>query len=162
MIMTPTIAEIELAIHEKARLFKIDPNLLKAICQVESSLDPFAMRFEKNYIYLHEVREWSKKFNVSNETEGALQKFSYGLGQVMGAVAREYGYDEPLALLCADWKQALHFSAQHFAKFLKRYKKTDDAIAAYNAGAPRKTDGFYKNQPYVDKVLRAYKKIMSV
>lgn len=146
--------EVLKIIEAEANAQGIEPALLKAICSVESSFNPWAMRFEKNYIYLYEVRDHAKKHGVTTDTESAFQKFSLGLGQVMFAVCREYGYSEPFPLLAADFKLSLHYAAKHLKKFLSRYKTLEDAISSYNQGSPRKVDGvFYKNQTYVDKVL---------
>lgn len=147
------------AIHNAAKAQGIDPLLFEAICRIESSLDPYAVRFEKDYLYLFEVRENAARYRLSIETEGALQKFSYGLAQIMGAVCREYGYKSSLVHLATDWQSSLKYSAKHLAKFLKKYPLTSDAIASYNAGSPRRKNGFYVNQSYVDKVLAAYEKL---
>jgi soluble lytic murein transglycosylase-like protein len=149
--------EIVKAIQDAATQAKIDGRLLQAICTVESSLNPRAIRFEPNYAWVYQTAQFAKKLNISQDTESACQRFSYGLGQVMGAVAREYGFKEHLMELFADTNQSVIYSAMHLAKFLKGKPKIEDAVACYNAGSVRRTEsGLYVNQAYVDKVMREY------
>lgn len=140
---------------------KIDPVFFQAICTVESSLDPFAMRYEPAWRYFYFPKEIAGRLNITEETEKQLQKFSYGLAQIMGAVAREHGYQGPLAGLMADPALCLRLSAKHLKKFLVQYGgQESEAAAAYNAGAARKTKGgMFINQQYVDKVDRELRKL---
>lgn len=148
------------AIQAEASLQGIDWKLVQAICQKESSLNTQAVRFEPQYKYVYKVDELAKKLRITSATEEATQKFSYGLGQIMGAVCREYGYSEPLMLLLSDWRVALSYSVKHLVNYSKKYKTTSDVIAAYNAGSPRRTEaGLYVNQSYVDSVLKNYQAI---
>jgi soluble lytic murein transglycosylase-like protein len=49
----------------------------------------------------------------------------------------------------------LRYGIRHLLKFYTKYGDWPDALAAYNAGSPRKAaDGKYLNQSYVDKVLK--------
>jgi hypothetical protein len=155
--------EIIEAIEATAKEQKIDPKLLQAICTVESSLKTNLVRFEPAYSYLFQTSTFATKLLISQDTEAACQKFSYGLGQVMGAVCREYGYKENLMSLVTDWKTALKFSAMHLAKYLKNRPNVQDAIASYNAGSVRKTpDNIYVNQAYVNKVMHEFEMLKSV
>jgi soluble lytic murein transglycosylase-like protein len=155
--------EIIDAIQSIAKEQKINPKLFQAICTVESSLKTNLVRFESGYSYLYQTSTWATKLLISQETEAACQKFSYGLGQVMGAVCREYGYKENLMNLATDWKTALKYSAIHLAKYLKNRPNTQDAIASYNAGSVRKTpDNFYLNQGYVNKVMHEFEMLSAV
>ena len=72
--------------------------------------------------------------------------------QVMGSVAREHHFAGPLQRLCEP-EIGIRYGCKHLAKFVGRYSQLNDAIAAYNAGAPVKgMDGLYKNNQYVVKV----------
>ena len=153
-------AEIVAMIQKVAKLEGIDVELLQAICTTESSLVFDAVRFEKNYRWLHFPKKWTERMQsklpgYSQDTEEALQKTSVGVGQVMGAVCREYGYEENLALLVAMPETALSYAARHLKKQLVRFKTESDAIASYNAGhAAKDAGGKYANQNYVDKVRK--------
>jgi hypothetical protein len=152
--------EIIEAIQAIAKEQKIDPKLLQAICTVESSLKTNLVRFEPSYSYLFQTSTWATKLLISQDTEAACQRFSYGLGQVMGAVCREYGYKDNLMNLVTDWKSALKYSAMHLAKLSKNRPNLQDAIASYNAGTVKKTaDNLYMNQSYVNKVMRELENI---
>lgn len=78
----------------------------------------------------------------------------------MGANARWMGFSGPLTHLL-DPKQNLEISCKFFSTVvLKKNPKLEDAIAAYNAGSPRrKADGTYRNQQYVDKVLKTMERL---
>lgn len=145
--------------------------LISAITQVECGGDIFAARVENGYSYLWDVRmdkprrcEGIYRPNdflgiantTSHQTEFIQQRTSWGPMQVMGAVAREYGFKGSFAALCGEL--GMKYGALHLMRLKKRLIKKgldreDDLIAAYNAGwARRGEDGAYLNQRYVDKV----------
>lgn len=121
---------------------------VKAIVSVESSFRTDAMRFEKGY-------RWLVGGKLSLLEEDA-QKTSWGLMQVMGAVARGYGFQGDLRQLLRP-AVGLEYGCRHLAYYFKKYGNWCDAISSYNQGSPRRTDeGRYQNQAYVDKVLREW------
>lgn len=126
--------------------------LVYAICQVESSLNPSAIRHEPRYRWLVGDNE------TLSPTERQDQMTSWGLMQVMGAVARELGHTGPLSDLL-DPPTGLFYGCLHLRRFRAKYDIWPDVIAAYNAGSPRRVAGQigpYVNQSYVDKVLAAW------
>jgi len=148
--------------------------LVDAIIQVESGGDVYASRYEPHYQYLWDVRAnapfrargrslppgfKSPRF-VSSNTEFVQQKHSWGPMQVMGAVAREYGFKGRLTELCGE--RGLHYGLTHLQALSRRLVRAglesqDDLIAAYNGGWARRNEssGAYLNQGYVDKVNAA-------
>jgi soluble lytic murein transglycosylase-like protein len=150
--------EINKLIDENAKLFDLDTNLLLAIIKIESNFDAKAMRYEKKYRYLVNPQRFAIRFNITTETETELQKFSYGLMQIMGAVAREHEF--PLRLTdLLDPINNLMYGCMHLAKFKKKYEQMTDYVSAYNQGSPRKDkQGLYINQNYVTKVMNEYQK----
>lgn len=118
-----------------------------AFCQAESSFRPCAIKWEPQYKWL--VGE--KATMPIAERFG--QMHSWGLMQVMGGVAREHGFDGPFTELW-DPMIGLRYGMKHLRKYWARYENWPDTIAAYNAGSPRRVDGKYVNQSYVDKVLK--------
>lgn len=122
--------------------------LLKAITKVESSGNPWAMCFEPAYNYLVGAPR-------IGTTEHAAQKTSYGVCQVMGAVARELGFKGAYLTELCDPEVGLDLGAKHLAKYFNRYNVWEMAVASYNAGAPRRGPSGYLNQGYVDKVRTA-------
>jgi hypothetical protein len=122
------------------------------MCKVESSLNPWAVRFEPGYKWFYEPVKFAEWSRISVDTERALQAMSYGLMQVMGAVCREYGYRGDLIRIASDAEQSLTFACKHLRKLTMRFGEVE-CIPAYNAGSPRKTPGgLWVNQGYVDKV----------
>lgn len=160
--------EIKALIKKVALSEGIDEALLLAICTVESSLNPLAVKFEPAYKWVESPREWASQIRVkipgySVETEEALQRFSYGLGQIMGGVMRQYGYQGLLQNCMDNPETPLIYAAKHLKNFLRRYSVEVEAIAAYNAGSPRKTPGgLFINQTYVDKVDKELRKLRAL
>lgn len=127
-------------------------NLLGAIIQTESSNNRYACRFEPHYKWLYRTKDNARDNGLTEATETVMQMTSYGLCQIMGAVARELGIKGSLFQLL-DEKTNLQYAAKLLKRLAMKYKERDDIIAAYNAGSPIKgLNGVYRNQPYVDKV----------
>lgn len=130
----------------------VPANLLGAIIQTESSNNKWAVRFEPHYKWLFKTKDHARDNGITEATETVFQMTSFGLCQVMGAVARELGLKGPIFQLC-DEKTNLQYAAKLLKRLASRYKERDDIIAAYNAGSPIKgLNGAYRNQSYVDKV----------
>jgi len=126
--------------------------LVYAICQVESSLNPTATRYEPHFRWLVGDND------AMSPKERHDQMTSWGLMQVMGAVARELGHIGPLDDLLHP-PTGLFYGCLHLRRFRAKYDLWPDVIAAYNAGSPRRVAGQvgpYVNQLYVDKVLAAW------
>lgn len=145
-------AELTTLIKAAASRRSLPWELVYAICQVESSLNPSAIRHEPRYRWLVGDNE------TMSPTERQDQMTSWGLMQVMGAVARELGHTGPLSDLL-DPPTGLFYGCLHLRRFRAKYDIWPDVIAAYNAGSPRRVAGPigpYVNQSYVDKVLAAW------
>jgi len=145
-------AELTTLIKSAASRRSLPWELVYAICQVESSLNPSAIRHEPRYRWLVGDNE------TLSPTERQDQMTSWGLMQVMGAVARELGHTGPLSDLL-DPPTGLFYGCLHLRRFRAKYDIWPDVIAAYNAGSPRRVAGQigpYVNQSYVDKVLAAW------
>lgn len=157
--------EIVSLIREVASEVGIDGDLLVAICTVESSLEPLAIRFEPAFRWTFEPRAWASKIGAeipgySVETETMLQSCSYGLAQIMGSVMREAGFKGTLQTVIVEPRVPLTYGARHLKKYLQKYGEEEKAVAAYNAGSVRLTPGKnYVNQRYVDKVYSELRKI---
>lgn len=136
--------------------------LLKAICKAESNINPNATRLDPGWSRFTDAEKTSelcKKTSTTLATERAHQATAWGLMQVMGAHAREMGFEGSLPALCMP-EIGLFYGAQRLKKFLNRYS-LEDAISAYQAGIPVVLNHQYKNQDYVDDVLR-YSKLFDV
>ena len=136
-----------------AKRHNLDYKWVLAIVQVESAGVPARMKYEPDYKWLHKPEFYAKRLGIDVPTETQLQKFSYGLMQVMGGVAREWGYGDSLALL-VDPFRSLEYGCRHLASKRHKYPTGRDWIASYNSGSPRKRpDGSYANENYVKKVV---------
>jgi soluble lytic murein transglycosylase-like protein len=130
----------------------VSTDLVMAIIMTESAGNTFAVRYEPGWKYFVEPNNWALKLRITYDTERILQACSWGLMQIMGSVAREMLFDGELPKLCQE-DVGLTFGVRKLKTLVKKYPKTNDVIAAYNAGTPRiKPDGKYANQVYVDKV----------
>lgn len=139
-------------IEDVADAENVPANLLAAIVQTESSNNRYAVRFEPHYKYLFKTKENAAANGITEATETVFQMTSFGLCQLMGAVARELGLKGTVFQLL-DEQTNLTYAAKLIKRLANRFKERNDIIAAYNAGTPVKTmNGLYKNQSYVDKV----------
>lgn len=135
-----------------AKVNGIEFRLLDSIIITESHYDQWAMRYERHFKTSDDVPVFARKNGITRATETELEKFSWGLGQVMGGTARWLGYTGPLPLLCMP-EQNLLVMVKLIKKLQSRYDTEDEVIAAYNAGSARyEDDGSFRNQAYVDKV----------
>jgi hypothetical protein len=136
----------------------LDTNLLTAIIQVESSFNPWAMRFEPASRTLVTPSQFAKLLGITTATEETAQKSSWGLGQVMGSTARWLGFHGSIPQLC-DPETGIYWACEYFQKNCLKNKGLSAQIASYNAGSVRRNqDGTIMNQAYVDRVLGVYER----
>lgn len=140
---------------ETAKKFDLPPELVAAIIMTESDGIPTATRFEPGFLkrYILQIPGLSTEVRRARST-------SWGLMQVMGEVARGYGYKGLYKDLCRP-ELGLYYGCLHLSNLKARYFDKWDwpgVIAAYNAGSPRTKDGKFVNQDYVNKVYRYWRK----
>lgn len=146
-------------IRDTCESMRLDPWIIGALIKAESNGNQFACRFEPAWRYHWNVDHFAEKAGSSHQTETMCQATSWGYMQIMGTVAREQGYFDFLPGLC-DEAVNIHHGCKHFRKRLEQSDKIEDAVAMYNAGKVRLTEGgLYRNQSYVDKVMRHYRQI---
>ena len=159
--------------------------LVEAIVAVESGGNPHAWRAEPHYRYFwdcgkHCPFRYLNKAEVdsacapedfdyyedfgSRDTEWYGQQASWGPMLVMGAVARERGFDGWFTELCSS-DEGIYWGCRHLQCLVNHYYDGDGwpgVISAYNQGSPRKDDsGRFCNQGYVDMVLAQYQAIVA-
>jgi hypothetical protein len=125
--------------------------------EVESGGNPQAMRYEPGYKYIYKPEDFARAHKVTLATEIELQKFSYGVLQIMGATARELGFKARMTNLL-DGLAGFSWGVLYFARLRHQYTDVEaDAVSAYNQGSPRRQfmTNKYRNQEYVDKVYAA-------
>lgn len=142
----------------------IPQELVEAIIQVESGGDQHAMRFEPGFLtrYLLNKDGTPKPVETfgacSADTERIARATSWGPMQVMGQVAREYGYEKPfLSELCGP--DGVEVGKKVLLRLKGRFLDTHGwqaVVAAYNGG-PGAVQGVneFTNHGYVVKVLQA-------
>jgi hypothetical protein len=147
-----------IAVYHSAEKHDLNTELVAAIIMTESSGKPKAFRYEHHYKWLYKVSENAKRLQISVDVEEYYQKCSWGPMQVMGAVAREFGFVGGLQDLL-DSPLGIEYGCRKLAWCLDKYNGDwNDAAAAYNAGSVRRvkipdSDSYeYKNQEYVDRV----------
>lgn len=147
----------------------VNPRLAAAVCDVESSRNPWAYNPEPRYRYLWDVvtrapfraltdseqtseippLDFPSPLGAPRDAEWWGQQASWGLMQVMGAVARERGFLGTFLPELCNPETGLLYGCLHLAAQCRRYPAFADALAAYNAGRPGTTAGV----AYAEKVL---------
>ena len=124
-------AELIQLARDTAKAHNLFPEIVCAIAEQESSWAPFAMRYEPAF-YEHYIMPLVNKGEVKRETEARARAVSWGLGQVMGQLARELGFKgkflselcDPLVgleYLCRALNQKLGFASGNMEKALLFY-----------------------------------------
>lgn len=150
--MTPLIVSL---IQAAAATAGLDVAFVGAIIRVESSGEPFSWKPEPRYSYLWDVAR-KRPFRAlmsdeigsasappdfpslagSRDQEWTGQRSSWGLCQVMGAVAREEGFTAPYLTELVDPAANLTVGCRHIRSLVAWAGPNNltQAAAAYNAG----------------------------
>ncbi len=108
-------------IKKIAKKYNIDYRLVCAVCIVESGVNTYANRFEPNWKWFVNPNKWSKVFHVTKRTHMINQAMSFGLMQVMGAVALELGIQQNIPSL-VDPKIGIEFGTKKLAQLIYKYQ----------------------------------------
>lgn len=112
-----------------AKRHNLDPAIFCGQCERESSWNPRAVRYEPAFRDRY-VRPLHLEL-----TEEIARSQSYGLGQVMGEVAHEMGFQGQYAALC-DPALGLEWQARVLAhKIAVNNGSVEKGLEAYNGGA---------------------------
>lgn len=141
-------------VEKTAQTFGLDPNVVQAVCLVESS--------GKTHAYRHEPAFWTKYLAPKAEWKTGNPdrvSSSYGLMQIMFPVACELGYgDKPEGLFVPE--VGLYWGCKKLKALLTWANgNLDQALAAYNGGKGGNARPPYRNSAYVAKVKRALARI---
>jgi len=124
---------IDLARHIAAD-HALDPQLVCAVIEQESAWNTWAVRYEPGFLSRYVAPLYTA--GKLSATEAYTRAMSWGLMQVMGQVAREFGFRETsLSELC-DAPTGIEFGCRVLAARLKRAKgDVPAALLAWNGGA---------------------------
>lgn len=131
---------IQLAKHA-AEKYGLDPALVCALCHHESAnWNRWAVRYEPAF-----YNRYVKDMKLS-ETEKTMRSTSFGLCQVMGQVAREYGFAGDYLTELLDPEMNLKYGCLKLQRCMERtHQDRKAALLQYNGGG---------DPNYADKVLR--------
>jgi soluble lytic murein transglycosylase-like protein len=121
--------------HAAALAQSLEPELVCAIVEQESSWNRWALRYEPAF-YARYIEPQFVSGAISDEGEARARAFSWGLMQVMGQVAREHGFTgASLAALC-DPATCLAIGCRTFAaKIAAAEGNVTRALLLWNGGA---------------------------
>lgn len=131
-------------IKEAERQTDVNGRLILAVIMQESLGNPFAFRFEPKFFdkYL-KGKELTKlgghvPTNCTGATELAARGFSWGLMQIMGQTAREFGFDSDFLSALLDPRSNIELGAKILKYHLKNTDSVEAALLKYNGGGNKK------------------------
>ncbi len=113
--MTPSPQLIGLA-RKAAAAQSLDPALVCAVVEQESSWNPWSLRYEPAFFAKYVAPLFTN--NKITASEAYARGFSWGLMQVMGQVARETGFDGLFLTALCDPEQGLAIGCKVLRKKL--------------------------------------------
>lgn len=128
--------------RDAAKRHELDSDVVCAVIEQESSWRTYEIRYEQEFFDRYCFPLF--KNPEITPTEARARAFSWGLMQVMGQTAREFGYREPLPTLCVP-QTGIEIGCKVLAhKIAVNEGNVHDALKAWNGGA---------NSQYADDVL---------
>jgi len=112
----------------------LEPALVCAVIEQESAWNPWAVRYEPGFLSRYVAPLYTAgKFSA---TEAYTRAMSWGLMQVMGQVAREFGFQPATLSELCDPATGIEFGCRILAKHVARAKgDIPAALLAWNGGA---------------------------
>jgi soluble lytic murein transglycosylase-like protein len=109
----------------------LDSALLAAVCEQESGWNPFAVRYENGFLH-----EYVKPVNpVSPTTLEVTKAMSFGLMQIMGLTAMEFGWRGYYLTQLCDPEIGMEFGCRKLRHCLDLHSDRNVALLAYNGGS---------------------------
>lgn len=121
-----------------AAKYGLDPKIVAAVCEQESSWNPFAIRFEPAF----EARYIKPALPNAPTTREMTEAMSFGLMQIMGEVAIEFGWHGNFLSELCDPDTGVEFGCKKLQKCFSIHGDADTSLLAYNGGG----NSFYGQQ----------------
>lgn len=124
-----------------ATQYSLDLPLVCAVATHESSWNPYACRYESAF-YSRYIQPLVNNGTVKTITEATMRATSFGLMQVLGEVAREFGFTGPYLTALCDPDTGLDYGCRKLARCFEAHPgDTRTALLAYNgSGDPSYPD----------------------
>src|SRR5215468_12279136 len=121
-----------LALARKAAAAQsLDPTLVCAVVEQESGWNPWVIRYEPLFFSKYVAPLYTN--NKVSASEAYARGFRWGLMQVMGQVAREFGFDTPFLSALCDPEQGIAIGCKVLRrKFDAMAGDTTRALLAWN------------------------------
>jgi soluble lytic murein transglycosylase-like protein len=145
---------VEEIIKKYCKEYKVEEALARSIMAVESSsgwdLKPRYEGHLKN-------KEWYQKYIPEKYKNNKLAYSSIGHFQVLFGTAISMGYTGTPEELSKP-ENSIKYGIKRIRLLIRNYYQLEKVISFYNAGWNEKKEGRWRNQIYVDNVMRHYKK----
>ena len=126
-----SIEQLHAVVRSAAMDYQLDPSLMMALVEHESSWNPYAVRYEPSF-----YQNYISHMNGLTPTEMQLRACSFGLCQVMGQLAREQGFDGRfLTELCDPALSVKHGCIKVKKSMEQAHGNLQDALLRYNGGS---------------------------
>lgn len=113
--------------------YHLDPAMICAVCEQESSWNPWASRFEPAF----EARYIKPAIPAMPTTAELEEAMSFGLMQVMGEVAKEFGFQGTDYPRLCDPDTGVDFGCRKLLRCFSIHGADENGLLAYNGGSNR-------------------------
>jgi soluble lytic murein transglycosylase-like protein len=110
--------------------YGLEATLVAAVCEQESEWNPFAIRFEPAF----EARYIKPALPAAPTTRELTEAMSFGLMQVMGEVAIEFGWQGKFLTELCDPATGVLYGCRKLQNCFSIHGDAETALLAYNGG----------------------------
>ncbi len=110
--------------------FQLEPTMICAVCEQESSWNPYAVRFEEAF----EERYIKPALPAAPTTKELCEAMSFGLMQIMGETAREFGFSGAFFTQLCDPDTGVEFGCRKLLRCFSIHGADEQGLLAYNGG----------------------------
>src|ERR1700752_1576167 len=113
-----------------ATRYGLDPGIVAAVCEQESSWNPAAIRFEPAF----EQRYIRPAIPAAPTTRELTKAMSFGLMQVMGETALELGWNGSFLTELCDPDVGVEYGCRKLQRCFAVHEDPETSLLAYNGG----------------------------